>query len=242
MPLENWIQHSRLDQFLYDWQTLIAGGFALVAAFGTVVATIIIANRQITASREEAKRVIAVTREQTETTVRLERERVSGEVDALRKSLGVELRLQITTALRVHDDLLGLLSGGPISARMVDSKSRAPAPIIYSANASKIGLLEDDAMDVVLVYTLLEAARDRVDRLITYRTPDHVATYDVPLAAEAFLEACRPARGVLPRLRTGIASHDAATEELIQKINAADSASTVYWQGLKTTTGKPLDR
>lgn len=21
MPLENWIQHGRLDQFLYDWQT-----------------------------------------------------------------------------------------------------------------------------------------------------------------------------------------------------------------------------
>jgi len=32
MPLENWIQHSRVNQFLYDWQTVIAGVFALVAA------------------------------------------------------------------------------------------------------------------------------------------------------------------------------------------------------------------
>ena len=32
MPLENWIQHSRVDQFLYDWQNLIAGFVALVAA------------------------------------------------------------------------------------------------------------------------------------------------------------------------------------------------------------------
>ena len=32
MPLENWIQHSRVDQFLYDWQTVIAGGLALLAA------------------------------------------------------------------------------------------------------------------------------------------------------------------------------------------------------------------
>jgi hypothetical protein len=32
MPLESWIQHSRVDQFLYDWQTLIAGALALVAA------------------------------------------------------------------------------------------------------------------------------------------------------------------------------------------------------------------
>ena len=32
MPLESWIQHSRVDQFLYDWQTLIAGLLALLAA------------------------------------------------------------------------------------------------------------------------------------------------------------------------------------------------------------------
>jgi hypothetical protein len=33
MPLENWIQHSRVNEFLYDWQTLIAGLVALLAAF-----------------------------------------------------------------------------------------------------------------------------------------------------------------------------------------------------------------
>ena len=32
MPLEGWIQHSRVDQFLYDWQTIIAGLAALLAA------------------------------------------------------------------------------------------------------------------------------------------------------------------------------------------------------------------
>jgi hypothetical protein len=37
MPLENWIQHSRVDQFLYDWQTVIAGSAALLAAFIAVV-------------------------------------------------------------------------------------------------------------------------------------------------------------------------------------------------------------
>jgi hypothetical protein len=70
MPLESWIQHSRVNEFLYDWQTVIAGVLALVAAFGTVLGTMIIANRQIAASREEADRVIAATREQTEATVK----------------------------------------------------------------------------------------------------------------------------------------------------------------------------
>ena len=87
MPLEVWIQHSRLDQFLYDWQTLIAGILALLAGFGTVAATMIIAHRQIVASREEADRVVATTREQTETTVRLEQERVASEASAFRAML-----------------------------------------------------------------------------------------------------------------------------------------------------------
>src|ERR1700729_1391583 len=97
----DWVDH---------WQTLIAGGFALLAGVGTVVATMMIARRQIAASREEADRVIAATREQTETTVRLERERVLSELDALRKSLGVELRQQIGGAFRAYDNLRGLAS------------------------------------------------------------------------------------------------------------------------------------
>ena len=94
MPLENWIQHSRVDQFLYDWQTVIAGVLALLAGFGTVVATMIIANRQIAASREEADKVIAATRaqtdvtqKQTDTTVRLELTRDASEASAFHAML-----------------------------------------------------------------------------------------------------------------------------------------------------------
>ena len=87
MPLESWIPHSRVNEFLYDWQTLIAGVFALLAGFGTVWVTRHIANRQITASREEADRVIAATREQTETTVHLERQRVLSEASAFHAML-----------------------------------------------------------------------------------------------------------------------------------------------------------
>ncbi len=211
---------------LDHWQTVIAGVLALAAGVLTVVVTRRVANRQIAASREEADRVIAATREQTETTIRLERQRVLSELDALRKSLAVELRQQISRALGVHSSLqkLGSKPDGPITARMVESLSRMPAPIIYSANAGKIGLLGDDAMDVAMVYTLLEGARDGAARLITaYRTPDDVAPAVVLKTAEVFLEACKWARGVLPRLPTGVASHDAQDEALIRQINAAAS-------------------
>jgi len=55
----DWVDH---------WQTLIAGVLAFAAGFGTVAVTMIIARRQIAASREEANRVIAATRAQTDAT------------------------------------------------------------------------------------------------------------------------------------------------------------------------------
>ena len=98
MPLESWIPHSRVDQFLYDWQTFIAGVLALLAGFGTVWVTRSIANRQIAASREEADRVIAATREQTEatfkqteTTVRLELRRDASEALAFHAMLAAAM-------------------------------------------------------------------------------------------------------------------------------------------------------
>ena len=88
IPVEVTLWHfTSLPDALDHWQTIIAGVLAFVAGFGTVVATMIIARRQIAASREEADRVIAVTREQTETTVRLERERVLSEDRAFRTML-----------------------------------------------------------------------------------------------------------------------------------------------------------
>jgi hypothetical protein len=101
MPIEDWVRHSRHDMFLYDWQTLIAGGLALLAGIGTVAAAIgaiwvtrSTAKKQIDAAREEADRVIAATRDQTEATfkqteatVRLERERVASEASAFHAML-----------------------------------------------------------------------------------------------------------------------------------------------------------
>lgn len=174
--------YTTLVDFVDHWQTLIAGLIALIAAIITVAVTL-----------------------------KVERRKVDRELDALRKSLAIELRQLIPGALGVHSSLtkLGAKTDGPITARMLESLSRMPAPIVYPANAHKIGLLEKDAMDVVIVYGLLDIARDGVARLITtYRTPDDISPEVVLKTAEAFLEACKYARSVLPKLRTGVATHD----------------------------------
>ena len=73
MPLEDWVRHSRHDMFLYDWQTLIAGVLALLAAVGTIWVTRHIANGQIGRARTPTRWSLRPAK--TETTVRLERER-----------------------------------------------------------------------------------------------------------------------------------------------------------------------
>ena len=83
MPLENWIQHCGVAQFLYDWQTLATGILAVLAAVGTIWATIRSAKREIDASQAQT----AVAQKQIDTTVRLERERVLSEAHAFRTML-----------------------------------------------------------------------------------------------------------------------------------------------------------
>lgn len=189
--------YTTIVDLIDHWQTLLAGLIALVAAIITVFVTL-----------------------------NVERRKVAREIDALRKSLAIELRQIIPRALGAHISLqkLGSKEDGPITARMVESLSRMPVPIVYPANAHKIGLLEGDAMDVVIVYGLLEIARDGVGRLMTYRTRDDISPIVVRKTAEAFLEACKYARSVLPKLRTGVASHDDRDAELLQRIGTAASA------------------
>ena len=149
-----WRYTTLLDAFDH-WQTVIAGFVALVAALITVLVTL-----------------------------RVERRKADREIDGLRKSLGVELRQQIPSALAVYgslerlgnksDDLAQRLTGKSverITTRMVESLSRMPTPMMYPANIGKLALLEGDATDVVIVYTLLEKARDGANRLATNYRP-----------------------------------------------------------------------
>jgi hypothetical protein len=51
MPLEDWVQHSAAAKFLYDWQTLVAGGLALMAALIAVWAARLKERRETEAMR-----------------------------------------------------------------------------------------------------------------------------------------------------------------------------------------------
>jgi hypothetical protein len=62
------IHRWNLAQFLYNWQTLIAGVLAVLAAWRTIRATVESANREVDAAQR-----------QIETTIRLERLRAARE-------------------------------------------------------------------------------------------------------------------------------------------------------------------
>jgi hypothetical protein len=57
---------------------------------------------------------------------------------------------------------------------MVETVAQARTPVIYLANAGKIGSLDAGAMDVVIVYSLLEGARENIRLMGVSRTPDDI--------------------------------------------------------------------
>ncbi len=182
------------------WQALIAGLLGFAAA---VIAVIL--------------------------TLRIERRKLQREMDALQKSLAVELRQLVPNALGAAVALKKLArEHDPITARMVESLARVPAPIVYPANVDKIGLLGSDAMDVVIVYSLIELGRSGTASLINSREPDDISPATVEMTAGVFLHACTYALSVLPKLRTGVAEHDQKDAELIRRIQMVAAAGRCW--------------
>ena len=128
IPVETAWHFTTLD-LLDHWQTLVAGILALLAAFVTVVATNIIARRQIAASREEADRVIAVaheqtwvTAEQTRTTERLQKMRDASEAKAFRAMLEAAMARVLDEAAwakKIYPQLLTQTAGASVEALIV---------------------------------------------------------------------------------------------------------------------------
>jgi|SRR5271169_3574592 len=192
---EPWHYTTFLD-LIDHWQAIIAGALGFAAAIVAVVLTL-----------------------------RIERRKLHREMDALQKSLAVELRQQVGSALTAALSLRRLALSPPISARMVESYARVPASAVYPASADKIGLLGDDAMEVVTVYSLIALGRSATESLINSRYPDDISAVMVEATAVTFLTACEYARSVLPKLKTGVAAHDLKDAELIERINAANASS-----------------
>ena len=91
-----------------------------------------------------------------------------------------------------------------ITARMVENYARVPTPMVYPATAGKIGSLGDDAMNVVIIYSLIELGRSGTVSLINSRDPDNISPDTVAASAFPFFTACQYALAVLPKLKTGL--------------------------------------
>jgi hypothetical protein len=155
-------------------------------------------------------------------TLRIERRKAQLELDALRKSLAVELRQVVPHALGAAIALKKLAHGSDqITGRMVESFSRVPTPTVFPAAAGRIGLLGDDAMGVVIIYSLFELGRSGTMSLINSRDPNNISPHTVAASAIPFLTACEYALSVLPKLKTGVAAHDQHDAALMEKIKQA---------------------
>ena len=116
--MEDWIQHCTVARFLYDWQTLIAGVLAVLAAVGTIYATIRSADREIAASQEQT----AVAQKQIETTVSLEQKRDADEASAFRAMLDaamVRVLAEAAWARETHSNILKQADGASVDALAV---------------------------------------------------------------------------------------------------------------------------
>jgi hypothetical protein len=211
-------------ELLKDMGSLIGGATALLA--GGIA---------YWAGRIQAK----ATRRAADMQIAAERERHDREIETVRRSLAVELRQIIARAYGAHTSLARLIAPGrgQITARMVESSAGVSLPVVYPAVADRIALLDHEATDTLIVYELVEVARDGAERLIRYRTPDGIPTRVVGAVAEAFLQACLYARSLLPRLKTGMADRDAIDDEMIKRIDAAADA----WKELKDKSLWPHD-
>lgn len=158
-------------------------------------------------------------------TLQIEQRKAQRELDALRRSIAVELRHLVSRSLAASISLLKQARrGDTITARMVESLARMPTPIVYQASASKIGLLGKDAMDVVIVYAFIELGRSATASLINSRTPDDISAITVEATAKTFLKGCAYAQSLLPRLKTGVALHDQQDAKLIELIKTLTEA------------------
>lgn len=162
-------------EWLDHWQSLVAGLLAFGAA---IVAIRMILRRE----RREARR----------------------ELDALKKTLGAEVRQFAQQAYLAHESCRKLAAGaGNFHISQVAEAGRFSEPVIYLNNAARIGLVGDEAHHVVLFFATIQAFRDAVARLRDYPTPQSIPPMHAAGPAETLLRACEAAVQLLPLLRSG---------------------------------------
>jgi hypothetical protein len=163
--------------FLMRWQTLTAGLLALVAAIITVFGYSLIEQRK-----------------------------TAREMESLRRSIAMELRLLTRTSLAAHDAPKRCVQAErPITAFEVENSVRLTIPVVYTSNAHRISLLGDDALALMVVYSMIALARDTLfGPLMRHLPPGSIPPRLIDSVASIFMQACSNAADLLPRLRTGI--------------------------------------
>jgi hypothetical protein len=162
-----------------------------------------------------------------------ERRKIDRELDALRKSFGVEVRQLIVWALGAHRSFARLaqgLRGQKITTRMLESYGYFPQPVIFPAVADRIGLLGLAAMDIVIIYRGLEIVRDAKDQLLQHRTPDNLPVPNIAGLAEQLMTICSRVRVVLNALPMG----DRKTEERDNELLNAVTNEHSRWQVIRS--------
>lgn len=158
------------------------------------------------------------------------RRRAKMEIDALRASLATEFRVTLTRAYGAHT-LLGNLAKQttPITSRQVESLAQMPRPVVYPAAADRIGFLDENAIDVVAFYGLIELLRQKADELQRSRTPDEISSVVIHGLSAGFLDACVKGVEILPRFKTGVRrvdDHDAEVQRLVGESQRAHRLAT----------------
>jgi hypothetical protein len=165
-------------------------------------------------------------------TLGIERRKADRELDALRKSLGVELRVIIRSVLVAYNSLMDRTKNKTeTDGHILQYTAELPIPIIYRANANRIGLLGPDAMRVVAIYNFIEIARSGITPLAraAVKLP---STYLIAVA-NPLLSACQQSVPVLQKFRIGDPAYDEIDKKLISEINAASR------EAAKAATPKP---
>lgn len=184
--------------FLYDWQTLIAGGLAICAA----VVTVVWAEGY---SRRREKR----------------------EVEGIKASLSVEIRAIIDVLLDAHQVLksaaslllankallagkIGLVSGEEnekirrewreIKASSIKFATELPEPTVYRASADRIGRLGELAPFVTAFYIALDRINVGVKVVTDVDMAASLSDEDARNMARLFEQACRTSLPLLTRL------------------------------------------
>ena len=79
-----------------------------------------------------------------------------------------------------------------------------PETVVYPAAADRIGFLDENAIDVITFYGLIELLRQKADELQRSRTPDEISSVVIHGLRAGFLDACVKGVEILPRFKTGV--------------------------------------